>query len=66
VAVDLSPDHSRDARAKFTARIPDADLTFLEIDGAKYRPDDPGLPEFTKRLREQKMEYLQYGRSTLG
>jgi len=177
VAVDLSPDHSRDARARFAERVPNADLTFLEMDGADYQPDepesfdltaclgaswiynghqgtlqalkgwtkpngyvvvgepywlqepapeylemagfqrdafathlenvligqelglvpiysivsnhddwdvyeglnwyagenyilnnpdDPDLPEFTKRLREQKMEYLQYGRSTLG
>lgn len=41
VAVDLSPDHSRDARAKFAARVPDADLTFLEMDGADYRPKEP-------------------------
>lgn len=41
VAVDLSPDHSRDARARFAERIPNADLTFLEMDGAEYRPDEP-------------------------
>ena len=41
VAVDLSPDHSRDARARFAERIPDADLTFLEMDGADYKPDEP-------------------------
>ncbi|MFO7683523.1 MAG: methyltransferase domain-containing protein [Chloroflexota bacterium] len=41
VAVDLSPDHSRDARATFAQRIPHANLTFLEMDGAEYRPDEP-------------------------
>ena len=41
VAVDLSPDHSRDARARFSERIPNADLTFLEMDGAEYQPDEP-------------------------
>jgi trans-aconitate methyltransferase len=41
VAVDLSPDHSRDARATFAQRIPHADLTFLEMDGAAYQPDEP-------------------------
>jgi hypothetical protein len=41
VAVDLSPDHSRDARTRFAKRIPDADLTFLEMDGAEYQPDEP-------------------------
>ena len=41
VAVDLSPDHSRDARARFAERIPEADLTFFEMDGAEYQPDQP-------------------------
>ncbi len=41
VAVDLSPDHSRDARACFAERIPHADLAFLEMDGAAYQPDEP-------------------------
>ncbi len=41
VAVDLSPDHSRDARATFAQRIPHANLTFLEMDGAAYQPDKP-------------------------
>ena len=41
VAVDLSPDHSRDARARFAERIPNADLTFLEMDGAEYQPEEP-------------------------
>ena len=41
VAVDLSPHHSQDARDKFAARIPNADVTMLEMDGAKYQPDAP-------------------------
>lgn len=41
VAVDLSPDHSRDARARFAERIPEANLTFLEMDGAEYQPEKP-------------------------
>ncbi len=41
VAVDLSPNHSRDARERFNARVPNADLTFFEMDGADYQPDEP-------------------------
>ncbi|MCB8967070.1 MAG: class I SAM-dependent methyltransferase [Ardenticatenaceae bacterium] len=40
-AVDLSPYHSQDARDKFAARIPNADITFLEMDGAAYQPEKP-------------------------
>lgn len=41
VAVDLSPDFGRLAQERFHKRIPEADITFLEIDGAKYQPDEP-------------------------
>jgi trans-aconitate methyltransferase len=41
VAVDLSPDFSKLARARFAERIPAADITYLEMDGADYRPEEP-------------------------
>ena len=41
VGVDLSPYCVRDAHAKLAERVPDANLTFLEMDGADYRPDEP-------------------------
>lgn len=50
VAVDLSPDHSRDARARFAARVPDADLTMLEMDAADYQPDEPESFDLTACL----------------
>ncbi len=33
---------------------------------ALAHPDDPDVPELLQRVRAQKKEYLQYGRSTLG
>ncbi len=33
---------------------------------ALAHPDDPDVPELLARMRAQKQEYLQYGRSTLG
>jgi len=41
IGVDLSPHCIRDARQKQMQRVPTADLTFVEMDGAKYRPE-PG------------------------
>jgi SAM-dependent methyltransferase len=41
VGVDLSPHFITDARAKHQKRAPDARLTFLEMDGADYRPEKP-------------------------
>jgi SAM-dependent methyltransferase len=41
VAVDLSPYCIRDARQKQGRRAPGAPLTFLEMDGADYEPDEP-------------------------
>ena len=33
---------------------------------ALEHPDDPDVPELLARIRQQKIEYLQYGRNTLG
>jgi hypothetical protein len=41
VGVDLSPYCVRDARARLAARSPHANVTFHEMDGADYRPDEP-------------------------
>ena len=41
VGVDISPYCVRDARAKLAERAPDANVTFLEMDGADYQPDEP-------------------------
>lgn len=41
VGVDLSPYCVRDARAKLAERAPQANITFLEMDGADYQPDEP-------------------------
>lgn len=42
VGVDLSPYHIADAKRKCQERVPDARLTFLEMDGADYEPQKPG------------------------
>ena len=39
VGVDISPYCIRDARARLADRAPQADVTFLEMDGAEYRPE---------------------------
>jgi hypothetical protein len=39
VGVDLSPYCVADARSKHQERVPDARLSFLEMDGADYEPD---------------------------
>ena len=41
IGIDISPYHVSDAVNKCKERIPDAHLTFLEMDGAKYKPDKP-------------------------
>jgi len=41
VGVDLSPHFIADARGKHQKRVPDARLTFLEMDGANYEPEKP-------------------------
>jgi len=41
IGVDISPYHISDAEKKSKARIPDAHLTFLEMDGANYQPSQP-------------------------
>ncbi len=41
VAVDISPYCIADATAKLRERVPDADVTFIEMDGAKYKPEHP-------------------------
>ncbi|MGD1993703.1 MAG: class I SAM-dependent methyltransferase [Anaerolineae bacterium] len=41
VGVDLSPYCIADARRKHQRRVPDAQLSFLEMDGADYEPERP-------------------------
>jgi len=41
VGVDLSPYFLADAKRKHQKRVPDARLTFLEMDGADYEPEKP-------------------------
>ena len=41
VGVDLSPYFIADAKRKHQKRVPDARLTFLEMDGADYEPEKP-------------------------
>jgi len=41
IGVDLSPYCVSDAREKRTERVPDAQLEFLEMDGADYEPEEP-------------------------
>ena len=39
--IDLSPHCIPDAEARLKARVPGANLTFLQMDGADFRPDEP-------------------------
>lgn len=39
--VDISPYHISDAEEKCKKRVPEAHLTFLEMDGANYKPEKP-------------------------
>jgi hypothetical protein len=41
IGIDLSPYHVSDAEKKRKERVPDAQLTFLEMDGANYKPEEP-------------------------
>ncbi|MHA2600548.1 MAG: SAM-dependent methyltransferase [Candidatus Thorarchaeota archaeon SMTZ1-83] len=41
VGVDISPFCIIDCKEKHRERVPEADLVFLEMDGAKYEPDVP-------------------------
>lgn len=41
VGVDLSPYCIADAKRKHQKRVPDARLSFLEMDGAEYEPEKP-------------------------
>jgi len=41
VGVDISPFCIRDAQTKLAARAPQAQITFLEMGGADYQPDEP-------------------------
>jgi SAM-dependent methyltransferase len=41
VGIDLSPYCVSDARKKHQQRVPNARLTFLEMDGADYEPQEP-------------------------
>jgi hypothetical protein len=39
--IDISPYHVSDAEKKVKERIPDAQVTFLVMDGADYKPEQP-------------------------
>jgi SAM-dependent methyltransferase len=39
VGVDISPYCIKNCLAKKRSRVPDADITFIEMDGRKYKPD---------------------------
>ena len=39
IGVDISPHYIRDAIEKHQKRAPNSDIEFVEMDGAKYRPD---------------------------
>jgi SAM-dependent methyltransferase len=41
VGIDISPFYIADAKRRLTARAPDARITFIEMDGADFRPDEP-------------------------
>ena len=41
IGIDLSPYCVSDAEEKCNERVPDAQLTFLEMDGANYEPEEP-------------------------
>ena len=41
VGIDLSPYCVADAKRKHQKRVPDAQLSFLEMDGADYQPEEP-------------------------
>lgn len=41
IGVDLSPYYIADAKRKAKERVPNADLTLIEMDGADYQPDTP-------------------------
>ena len=43
VGVDLSPFCINDCKKKHLERVPESDLTFIELDGAKYRPESGEL-----------------------
>jgi SAM-dependent methyltransferase len=47
VGVDLSPYCIRDCLAKHHKRAPDSDITFIEMDGAKYKPESSELFDLT-------------------
>ena len=41
IGIDLSPYFVSDAGEKYKERVPDAQLTFLEMNGADYKPEEP-------------------------
>ena len=46
IGVDLSPYYLDDAKRKAKERVPNADLTLIEMDGANYKPDTPESFDF--------------------
>ena len=40
IGVDLSPYHSKDCKGNINKRVPSSDIKILEMDGAKYKPDE--------------------------
>ena len=41
IGIDLSPLFTADAQRRLEARAPDAEITFEEMDGADFKPDEP-------------------------
>jgi SAM-dependent methyltransferase len=50
VGIDLSPFCINDCKKKHLKRVPESDLTFIELDGAKYRPESGELFDVTMCL----------------
>lgn len=41
VGIDISPFHVADAKSRLAARVSAANITFTQMDGADFRPDEP-------------------------
>ena len=50
IGVDISPYFIKDCVKKKSERIPKSDIEFLEMDGAKYKPENNGLFDLTTCL----------------
>ena len=47
IGVDISPYHIKDCKKKKSERIPDSDIKLIEMDGAKYIPENNELFDLT-------------------